>query len=169
MQGNLSGTAPRGWKWGGNRTAGGRRLRALGTRSERRQAAPRGKEVQKDNKHAANVNDPRFIALASPVLGVAQQATESAAPTYPKADLSKPFAPTLGDVIAQSLADLVTAAKRSTDPPTLVVYDRDAKKIAVLIYGSKTTLDEADFGYLYYHGGKNLISWEDGKYTVGDE
>jgi len=117
---------------------------------------------------------------------------------YPRATLSKPYAATLGDLIALNTSELITSFKSMSDAPTIAIYDRDAKKIVIIQYGSRSSLDgakkgiddmrksmgsimqivggvykvtiaEADFGYIYSHDGKELVRWEDGKYTVAGE
>ena len=147
-----------------------------------------------------------FFALASglsallfcPPVSVSQVPTEQAARAYPKAILSNPFTPTLGDMIALSTSELVTSLRSGAYDPTIAIYDREAKRIAIIVYGSRSTLDgakksldevrsqmqsrsamigslyhvtlsEADFTYIYYHGQVELVRWEDGKYTIGGE
>jgi hypothetical protein len=138
------------------------------------------------------------LLLASPTLSTSQETAGGTTKGYPTAVLSKPFTPMLGDMIALSVGELVTALKQYADAPTIAVYDRDANKIALIMYGGRSTLDgakssmddarklmqaripiignlyhvtlaEANFAYVYYHDEKVLVRWEDGKYTVAGE
>lgn len=117
---------------------------------------------------------------------------------HPAAVLSKPYTPTLGDMVALSMSELMTALKGDMDAPSIAIYDREAKKVAVLVYGSKRTIDGAkesldrmrekmearsaivgelyqvtlstsDFGFVYYNGTKEIVRWEEGKYVVAAE
>jgi len=64
-------------------------------------------------------------------------------PARPRAILMKPYTPQLGDMIALTTAQLMTGLK-TINVPTLTVYDRDVKRIGILVYGQKSTLDYAD-------------------------
>jgi len=63
-------------------------------------------------------------------------------PARPRAILMKPYTPQLGDMIALTTAQLMTGLK-TINVPTLTVYDRDVKRIGILVYGQKATLDRA--------------------------
>jgi len=120
-------------------------------------------------------------------------------PARPRAVLTKPYTPQLGDMIALTTAQLMTGLK-TINAPTLTAYDRDAKRIGIFVYGQKATLDRAkaaldglrdgmtgmidvvgeiygvkldekDFEYAYYDvaTGKELVHWADGTYTIGEE
>lgn len=120
-------------------------------------------------------------------------------PARPRAILTKPYTPQLGDMIALTTAQLMTGLK-TINAPTLAYYDRDAKRIGIYVYGQKATLDRAkttldglrdgmtgmidavgeiygvrldekDFEYAYYDAanGKELVHWADGTYMIGEE
>jgi len=140
-----------------------------------------------------------LFSLLVPSAACQGQESDTAASTgYPRAMLGKPYTPMLGDLIALSTSELLSAFKGFSDSPAIAIYDRDAKRIVVIEYGSKSTLDGAkkaidemreamkpkmmivgsvyklsldgaDFGYIYSHEGKELVRWEDGKYTVEGE
>jgi len=130
--------------------------------------------------------------------GECQAANVDETPTYPAAVLTKPYAPVLGDMIALNTSELLTALRANTDPPTVAIFDRDAEKVAVCVYGTRGTLDAGKktldlvrekmrilspmigyayhvtlktegFGYIYFSNDKELVRWEDGKYTVASE
>lgn len=119
-------------------------------------------------------------------------------PARPRAILTKPYTPQLGDMIALTTAQLMTGLK-TINAPTLTAYDRDAKRIGIFVYGQKATLDRAkgtldglregmttmidvvgeiygvkldekDFEYAYFDAatGKELVQWADGTYTLGE-
>lgn len=125
--------------------------------------------------------------------------SQERASARPRAILTKPYTPQLGDMIALTTAQLMTGLK-TINAPTLTVYDRDAKRIGVFVYGQKATLDRAktaldglrdgmtsmidavgeiygvkldekDFEYAYYDAanGKELVHWANGTYTLGEE
>lgn len=125
--------------------------------------------------------------------------SQEKAPARPRAILTKPYTPQLGDMIALTTAQLMTGLK-TINAPTLTAYDRDAKRIGIFVYGQKATLDRAkatldglregmttmtdvvgaiygvkldekDFEYAYYDAanGKELVHWADGTYTLGEE
>jgi len=125
--------------------------------------------------------------------------SQQKAPARPRAILTKPYTPQLGDMIALTTAQLMTGLK-TISAPTLTYYDRDAKRIGVYVYGQKATLDRAkstldelrdgmtgmidavgqiygvkldekDFEYAYYDAAtdKELVHWADGTYMIGDE
>ena len=138
-----------------------------------------------------------ILALALHVPAVL--AADQAPAPYPKADLSKAYTPTLGDILALTTSGLLTSL-RSIALPTLTAYDRETGKILIAVYGkrpsldvAKKTLDEVrtvmepmaevvgsvhqvtlgahDFEYAYVESGtgKMLVTWIDGKYALGEE
>lgn len=143
-----------------------------------------------------------LVALAallwSPPTPSAQNSPGGGAPELPNADLAKPYAPVLGDLIALSTSQLITALKQGEGGPTIAVYDRDARKVLVITYGAWGGLDHAKasidqtrktlradlqligpvyhvalqenaFAYAYYYQDKELVHWQDGKYSVEGE
>ena len=142
------------------------------------------------------------VAIATLVwIGCSSQpvSSQEKTPARPRAILTKPYTPQLGDMIALTTAQLMTGLK-TINAPTLTIYDRDAKRIGILVYGPKATLDRAkstldglrgnmawmtetvgaiygvtldekDFEYSYYDtaSGRELVHWVDGTYTIGEE
>jgi len=78
-----------------------------------------------------------WIGCSSPPAG-----SQEKVPPRPRAILTKAYTPQLGDMIALTTAQLMTGLK-TINAPTLTVYDRDTKRIGILVYGQRATLDRA--------------------------
>lgn len=139
------------------------------------------------------------VGLLCLLFGSRSGQSQEASPARPRAILTKPYTPQLGDMIALTTGQLLTSLKTVT-APTLSVYDHEAKKVGIVVYGKKATLDaakatldgirdsmttmrdivgaiygvtldEKDFEYAYYDiaSGAELVHWADGTYTLGEE
>jgi hypothetical protein len=86
---------------------------------------------------------PSVVALSAP--------TQE---TLPAAVLSKPQVSTLGDMIALSMTQLVQVVRANESwtfsADVIGSYDREASKIQVSVYGTRTSVDEAKAGLEYF-------------------
>src|SRR5262245_36312903 len=89
------------------------------------------------------------LALTLVPVAFAQGKKSDQSPTAPTADLAKPYATTLGDMIALTmnqylplirLTDSPTYSK-STMPFVIAAYDHDEKMIGVLFFGGESSVD----------------------------
>ena len=84
-----------------------------------------------------------LVALATPAFALDTPAPS--APTLPAAVLTKPYAVTLGDMLAICITQTMPVLKSpwGFDADVLANYDHESGKIQITIYGSRTSVDEA--------------------------
>ena len=90
----------------------------------------------------------RRLAVSMLLVGIvstiahAQTPADTAATEYPRATLSKVYAPTLGEMVAQTITQTLVVLK-PIDAPILAAYDRQEKKIELAVMGSRGSVDSA--------------------------
>ena len=72
----------------------------------------------------------------------AATAADADSVVYPRAVLSKVYTPTLGEMIAQTITEVLGIMK-PIDAPILAVYERDEKKIELSVMGGRSSVDAA--------------------------
>src|SRR5467141_1401538 len=80
-----------------------------------------------------------FSLLIPPPACTGQENEQGTTTGYPKAVLVKRYTPMLGDLIALSASELISAFKGFSDAPAIAIFNRDAKKIVIIVYGSRST------------------------------
>lgn len=80
------------------------------------------------------------LVLHSPAIAGTDPDTSTTPP--PRALLTKPYAPVLGEMIALTLSDFFATVKLN-DVPIMASYDRTTKKVEIIMFGSRASADGA--------------------------
>ncbi len=80
------------------------------------------------------------LAAHSPALAATDPDTSTTPP--PRALLTKPYVPVLGEFIALTLSDFFATAK-IVDSPIMASYDRATKKVEIIMFGVRASADGA--------------------------
>jgi len=88
-----------------------------------------------------------LAVVASTLLGgslpaVAGSDPDTSTTPPPRAVLTKPYAPVLGEMMAFTLSDFFATAK-IVDSPILASYDKATKKIEIIMFGARASADGA--------------------------
>lgn len=82
-----------------------------------------------------------LLALSS-TKATAQSEVDTSATELPRAVLSKVYAPTLGEMVAQTITQVLVVFK-PIDAPMLAVYDKGMKKVELSVMGGRNSVDGA--------------------------
>ena len=88
-----------------------------------------------------------MVVLASVVLfgslpAIAASDPDTSTTPPPRALLTKPYAPVLGEMIALTLSDFFATAKL-IDSPIMASYDRATQKVEIIMFGVRASADGA--------------------------